>query len=162
MSLKVQYVFVFFLKKLILYFAKKGRLYRHKNPFHPFPFIFTLIIWIDWVWERVSMNGIAFRKEGHTFNLALREWSKNVLCYLLNQKENYFLCTPRPFCLYSFILVLAFIVWAHTAASVGPAVLVCFWDWIKTVLWTVEGEFIQVEAMGNVAPGRRKDAFKCL
>lgn len=27
------------------------------------------------------------------------------------------------------------------------------------VLWTVEGEFIQVKAMGNVAAGRRRDAF---
>lgn len=26
--------------------------------------------------------------------------------------------------------------------------------------WTVEGHLIQVDAIGNVAPGRREDAFK--
>lgn len=37
------------------------------------------------------MNSIAFSKEAHTLNLALQVWSKNVLCYLLNQKENSFI-----------------------------------------------------------------------
>lgn len=70
-------------------------------------------------------------------------------------------CTSQ--CLKSFILFFAFNVSVkplkckdavHAAAPVGPVVLAC--------LWTVEVEFIQVEAMGNVAPGRRRDAFKSL
>lgn len=81
----------------------------------------------------------------------------------IKSEGKFFHCARQDhFRLYSFIVALALIVWVHTAASVGPAVLVCVWDWIVEVLWTVESEFIQVEAMGNVATGRRKDAFKCL
>lgn len=47
----------------------------------------------------------------------------------------------------SSILVLAFVAWVHTAASLGPEVLVWSWDRMDDV-------------EGYVAPRRRKDAFK--